>query len=44
MNSVAVKGCPMTTGAHKVTTLNKLQHQVLLGGGDGGGTQTPRVL
>ena len=35
MNSVAVRGRPMTTGAHEVTTVDKLQHLVLLGGGEG---------
>ena len=43
MNSVAVKGRPMTTGAHEVTTIDEVQHPILLGGGDGGGTLTPRV-
>ena len=33
----------MTTGAHEVTTVDKLQHPSLLGGGDGGETLTPRV-
>ena len=33
----------MTTGAHEVTTVDELQHPSLLGGGDGGGTLTPRV-
>ena len=33
----------MTTGAHEVTTVDKLQHLFLLGGGDGGRTLTPRV-
>ena len=43
MNSVSVRGCPMTTGAHEVMTVAELQHLDLLGGGDGGGTLTPRV-
>ena len=38
------EGCPMTTGAREVTTVDELQHPVLLGGGDGGGTLTPRFL
>ena len=33
----------MTTGAHEVTTVDKLQHPSLLGGGDDIGTLTPRV-
>ena len=43
MNSVAVRGRPMTTGAHEVTTVDELQHPVLLGGGVGGENLTPRV-
>ena len=43
MNSVGVMGRPMTSGAHEVTTVNELQHQVLLGEGDGGGVLTSRV-
>ena len=43
MNSVAVRGRPMTSGAHEVTTIDELHHQVFGGGGDGGGTLTPRV-
>ena len=34
----------MTTGAREVTTVDELQYPVLLGGGDGGGTLTPRFL
>ena len=43
MNSLAVRGRPMTTGAHDVMTVNELQHLVLVGGRDGGGTLTSRV-
>ena len=38
-----MRGRPITTGAHEVTTVDELQHPSLLGGGDGGGTLTTRI-
>ena len=44
MNSLAVRGRPMTTGARDVMTVDEFQHPVLLGGRDGGGTLTSTVF